>query len=329
MSVLRILRRRGALAVATAAIGGSLLAGAVSGYVLLSPNRTWDCPPDYVVDNRAGGLPSIGDADGGETRIVNAITSTVDAWNSEAAGTVIAAHKGSIAGFALGDGTPMLNLTDPLSACTGSCLAATFTAYFAERSAGSGSWKITDADIVTNSTGYNWTSQGEDPGGVGCSSEIYVEGVMVHEVGHGLGLGHSGVAGATMLASVSFCNNNPATTEADDAAGLQALYGSGFNSSYTTYTNYINASGMTHYQPCGTYYWGNAGNQLGSLRGPAGSDFDLYLWRWNGTSWVQVASATSVSTNENINYNGTAAYYLWGVYSYSGSGTYHFYSSHP
>ena len=318
---------RGGL-VAAVVVVAALAAGSVSGYVLLSPNRTWNCPPDYIVDNRSGGIPSIGDADGGETAVVNAINST-SGWNGEGSGGVIRAHKGSIAGFALGDGTPMLNLTDPLSACTGSCLAATFTGYYSERSAGSGSWRITDADVVTNASGYNWTSQSEDPGGVGCSSEIYVEGVMVHEAGHGLGLGHSAVAGATMFASVSYCNNNPATTEADDRSGLQSLYGSGFSSSYTTFTNHINSAGVTQYQPCGTYYWGNAGNQIGSLRGPAGSDFDLYLWQWNGSSWVQVASAASASTNENITYNGTAAWYLWGVYSYSGSGTYHFYTSHP
>jgi hypothetical protein len=305
-----------------------LLAGSLSAYVTLSPARTWDCAPDYIVDNRAGGVPSILDGDGGETRIVNAINSS-DAWNGANSGRVIKAHTGSIAGFSLGDGIPMLNLTDPLSACTGTCLAATFTAYYSERAAGSGSWKITDADIVTNSTGYNWTSQGEDPGGVGCSSEIYIEGVMVHEAGHGLGMAHSAVSGATMFASVSYCNNNPATTEVDDETGLNSLYGSGFSSIYDIYTNYIGAAGVTQYQPCGTYYWGNAGIQNGYLRGPAGSDFDLYLWKWNGSSWVQVASATTVSTNENISYNGTAAWYLWGVYSYSGSGTYHFYSNHP
>ncbi|HEV8582606.1 MAG TPA: matrixin family metalloprotease [Thermoanaerobaculia bacterium] len=305
-----------------------LCAASLSGYVLLSPNRTWNCPPDYTVDNVAGGVPSILDADGGSTRVVNAVTSTA-AWNGDNSGKVIKAHRGSVAGFSLGDGVPMLKLSDPLSACTGSCLAATFTAYYSERTSGSGSWKIDDADIVTNSTGYNWTSEGEDPGGVGCSSEIYIEGVMVHEIGHGLGLGHSAVSGATMYPSVSYCNNNPATTEADDQSGLNALYGSGFSSSYETFTSYIGSSGVTQYQPCGTYYWGNAGFQNGSLRGPAGSDFDLYLWKWDGTRWVQVASATTVSNNENISYNGTAAWYLWGVYSYSGSGTYHFYSNHP
>jgi hypothetical protein len=310
------------------ALLGLLAAGASFSYTPLSPGRTWDCPPDYTVDDRAGGVPSIADSDGGSTRVVNAVTSA-DAWNGSGSATIVKAHRGSVAGFSLGDGNPMLNLTDPLAACTSPCLAATFTGYYAERSAGSGSWKINDADIVTNSTGYNWTSQGEDPGGAGCSSEIFVEGVMVHEVGHGLGLGHSGVAGATMYASVSYCNNNPATTEADDDSGIVSLYGAAPCSGCTDYTNYLTGAGTTHYQTCGTYYWGNAGFQNGYLRGPAGTDFDLYLWRWNGTSWVQVASALTVSSAENISYNGAAGWYLWGVYSYSGAGTYHFWESHP
>jgi hypothetical protein len=305
-----------------------LAAASGSAYVLLSPSRTWSCPPDYIVDNRAGGVPSVLDGDGGATRVVNAITSSA-AWNGAGSGTVLKAHKGSVSGFALGDGVPMLNLTDPLSACTGSCLAATFTGYYTERAAGSGSYRIDDADIVTNSTGYNWTSQGEDPGGAGCSSEIYIEGVMVHEAGHGLGLGHSGVAGATMYPSVSYCNNNPATTEADDESAIVALYGAAPCTGCDAYTEYLTGTGNTDYQPCGTYYWGNAGFQNGYLRGPAGTDFDLYLWRWDGSAWVQVASALSVSSNENISYNGAAGWYIWDVYSYSGAGTYHFYTSHP
>lgn len=306
----------------------ALAAGSLSAYVLLSPNRTWDCPPDYIVDNRAGGVPSILDADGGATRVVDAITSTA-AWNGSGSGRVIKAHKGSIAGFALGDGIPMLNLTDPLAACTGVCLAATFTGFFHERVAGSGSWNNDDADIVTNSTGYNWTSQGEDPGGAGCSSEIYIEGVMVHEAGHALGLGHSPVAGATMAASVAFCNNTPATTEADDEAAIVALNGAAPCTACDTFNNHL-AAGATHYQPCGTFYFSaGSGTHNGHLRGPAGTDFDLYLWKWNGASWVQVASATTASNNENISYGGTSGYYLWGVVSFSGSGTYHFYNSHP
>ena len=118
----------------------------------------------------------------------------------------------------LGDGIPMLNFTDPERVCKGSCLAATFTGYYNQRS--DGTYRIYDADIVTNGR-YAWTSTGEPDG---CSSEFYIEGVMVHEVGHLLGLGHSNVSGATMYASVSSCNNGPATIENDDKAGINDLY---------------------------------------------------------------------------------------------------------
>ena len=117
---------------------------------------------------------------------------------------MLTATVGSVAGWQLGDGQAMLNFTDPERVCTGSCLAATFTGFYTGST-------INDADIVTN-TRYAWTSLGEPDG---CSSEFYIEGVMVHEVGHLLGLGHTNVAGATMYPSVSSCNNNPASTEAD------------------------------------------------------------------------------------------------------------------
>jgi hypothetical protein len=304
---------------------GALTAGTATAYVLLSPSRTWNCPPDYTVDNT--GLGSVADGDGGGTRVVNAITAAT-AWNGAGAGTLVKAHKGSTASFSLGDGIPMLKFSDPLAACTGSCLAATFTAYYSERQAGTGSYKIDDADIVTNSTGYSWSSQGEDPGGAGCSNEVYVEGVMVHEVGHGLGLGHSAVAGSTMSPSVAFCDNGPATVEADDKNAIVALYGTAPCTGCENYTEYLTA-GTTDYQPCGTYYSAVAGTHRGYLRGPAGTDFDLFLWYWNGSSWVQVASATSVSSSEDISYSGAAGFYLWGVNGYSGSGTYHFWMKKP
>jgi len=195
----------------------------VSAYVLLSPARTWQNTPTYIVDAR--GNAAVNDIDGGATATVNAITST-DAWNGAGSGVVINAEKGSVAMFTLGDGIPMLNFEDPTGQCSGSCLAATFTGFY-ER-AGKGRSKntyIRDADIVTN-TSYNWTSEAEDLNDGGCSGEFYIEGVQVHEIGHGLGLGHTDVGGATMFPSVAACNNGPATIAADDANGILALYGS-------------------------------------------------------------------------------------------------------
>jgi hypothetical protein len=192
----------------------TLVAGSVSAYVLLSPRRTWDSDPNVRVDNR--GNATVTDGNGGEVAVRNAIVSTA-AWNGAGAGTVVNATIASVSGFSLGDGIPMLNFRDPTGACTGNCLAATFTGFFQQRP--NGTWRIFDADIVTNPS-RNFASAGEACSG----TEFRIEGVMVHEVGHLLGLGHTNVSGATMFPSVSACNNNPATTEADDEAAIRDLY---------------------------------------------------------------------------------------------------------
>ncbi len=196
----------------TAIVLSCVVAGSVSAYVLLSPRRTWDSPPNLIVDNR--GLSSVSDGDLGRSRTASAINS---AWNGAGTGTRINATVGSVSGWTMGDGRPMLNFTDPVHACTGSCLAATFTGYYQSR--GNGTYRITDADMVTNATGYAWASAGES-----CSNEIYVEGVMVHETGHLLGLAHSNVAGATMYPTVAYCDNGPASLATDDRNAINDLY---------------------------------------------------------------------------------------------------------
>lgn len=199
--------------------GLTLFAGALSAYVLLNPRRTWSSPPTYIVDDR--GQASVNDNDGGLAETIAAI----DAWNGTEAGTVIDAQAGDVSDFTLGDNVPMLNFEDPTGQCTGSCLAATFTGFYTQT--GKGPNRVTtivDADIVTN-TAFDWTVVGETGG---CSgSEFFLEGVQVHETGHGLGLGHSNVSGATMFPSVSSCNNGPASLSADDIAGIVDLYGGG------------------------------------------------------------------------------------------------------
>jgi hypothetical protein len=184
-------------------------AGMLSAYVLLSPVRRWASDPHVIVDNR--GLSSVTDGDLGRTRTRNAIVSTA-AWNGSGSGTLLTAAVGSVSAFSLGDGRPMLNFRNPYGTCSGNCLAATYTGYYTGST-------IYDADIVTNYNGVAWASLGES-----CSGEYYVEGVMVHEVGHLLGLGHTNVGGATMYPSVSACNNGPASTEADDDNGVNFLY---------------------------------------------------------------------------------------------------------
>jgi hypothetical protein len=196
------------------AVVAMVAATSASAYVLLSPRRTWDSDPNVRVDNR--GNPTVTDGDGGRTAVRNAIVSSA-AWNGAGAGTVVNATVASVSSFRLGDGIPMLNFRDPVGACTGSCLAATFTGYYQRRA--NGTYRIYDADIVTNAT-RNYATAGEACSG----TEFRIEGVMVHEVGHLLGLGHTNVSGATMFPSVSACNNGPASTEADDEAAIRDLY---------------------------------------------------------------------------------------------------------
>jgi hypothetical protein len=65
------------------------------------------------------------------------------------------------------------------------------------------------------------------------------------------------------------------------------------------------------------------------LRGPAGADFDLYLWRWDGTQWVVVASSESGTPAEEISYYGAPGYYTWRIYAYSGNGFYNLWLRRP
>jgi hypothetical protein len=98
----------------------------------------------------------------------------------------------------------------------------------------------------------------------------------------------------------------------------------------TKYTGSITTSGGSSYQPNNTYYYSAvSGSQQGWLQGPAGTDFDLYLYKWNGSSWVVVASGTTSSNNETVSYSGTAGYYEWEVRSYTGTGSYSLWLKHP
>jgi streptogrisin C len=82
-------------------------------------------------------------------------------------------------------------------------------------------------------------------------------------------------------------------------------------------------SGATAVQPNGSYYQSTAsGTHTGCLDGPNGADFDLYLQKWNGSAWANVASGTSPNPDERVSYIGTAGFYRYVVHAYSGSGQY-------
>lgn len=97
----------------------------------------------------------------------------------------------------------------------------------------------------------------------------------------------------------------------------------------TLYTGSLSGTGAEQFQPNGTYYYSASGTHRGWLEGPSNADFDLYLWRWQNNRWRVVASSTGTTSTESIVYNGSAGYYTWRIYSYSGSGSYNFWLQQP
>jgi Big-like domain-containing protein len=135
--------------------------------------------------------------------------------------------------------------------------------------------------------------------------------------------GFSGSDSFTFHASNGGGTSNTATeSETVTAAGSCAA-------GYTSFSGSI-SQGTDVYEPNNTYYQTTvSGTQSGILSGPAGKDYDLYLYKWNGSSWRVVKSSTGTTDNETINYSGTAGFYEWDIYAYSGSGTFQFCMKHP
>jgi hypothetical protein len=76
-----------------------------------------------------------------------------------------------------------------------------------------------DADIVFWDGAYKFFT-----GSSGCSGGFYIEDIATHEFGHALGLGHSSVSDATMLAAVPYCGTSDRSLANDDKAGAEAVY---------------------------------------------------------------------------------------------------------
>lgn len=118
--------------------------------------------------------------------------------------------------------------------------------------------------------------------------------------------GYSAFSGVTLTGSYS-------TSSGSCAAG------------YTQYTGSLSGTGVSQYQPNGSSYSSSvSGTHSGRLTGPSGTDFDLYVQKWNGSSWSTVARSESSTSSESIDYSGTSGSYRWRIYSYSGSGSYTF-----
>jgi subtilisin family serine protease len=197
----------------------------------------------------------------------------------------------------------------------------------------------------------------------GAVVDLFAPGVSITSAGHrsdtdsyemsGTSMAAPHVAGVAALYLESNRNATPATVAGViiNAATSNRLYSLGDGSpnrllyslvisgnsgapcsNCTALSGSLAGTGYSNWQPNGNWYQTTSyGNHNGWLQVPAGTNFDLYLYKWdpNGNGWVIVASATSYSALEQVSYYGAPGYYIWRIYSWSGGGGYNFWMQRP
>lgn len=106
------------------------------------------------------------------------------------------------------------------------------------------------------------------------------------------------------------------------AGRVFAQYGGSSNGSVTQTGTLGSGASAIAPSAAPNYVQAGSGTVSLSLTGPAGANFDLALYRYNGSAWVKVATSTNAGSNETISYNGVAGYYYAQVSATSGSGNY-------
>jgi subtilisin family serine protease len=172
----------------------------------------------------------------------------------------------------------------------------------------------------------------------GACVDVFAPGVNIKSLGRtsttataimsGTSMASPHVAGLAALFLQTNPTAAPATVNAviknNAAAGVVVNPGAGSpNLLARKWNGALSGTGASSYEPDGTY-WSQAGNGYirAWLEGTAGTDPDLYLLKWNGSTWVAVAVSASTSPRERISYNGTPGFYMLQAYAYSGAGTY-------
>jgi hypothetical protein len=155
----------------------------------------------YVINTTNLDLP--------DDAVESAVRAGADTWALQTGGAFTFTFTGRSTQTTNGfDGT---NLVVFRNASSGSAIATTYW-----WSSGS---TIVDADIVFWDGGFQFFA-----GTTGCSNGFYIEDIAAHEFGHALGLGHSASPAATMYPTVSSCATGNRVLDADDIAGVVALY---------------------------------------------------------------------------------------------------------
>lgn len=88
-----------------------------------------------------------------------------------------------------------------------------------------------------------------------------------------------------------------------------------------TYSAYL-YQGYSAANPSAQGFAYAGGTLKANMTAPSGTDFDLYLQRYNGSGWTTVSASEGSASTESIGYGASSGTYRWLVYAYSGSATY-------
>ena len=172
----------------------------VSGYFLNGPKWPAQVVPYYI--NPANADMSQADA-------IAAIQAGVSAWSTQSNANVLPYYMGTTTGSSLS-----LNGKNEIFfrySTSGSLYGETLWWY--------NGTQLLDADIVFYDAAYTFFG-----GSSVCASGVNLQDAATHEFGHALGLGHSNDPDASMYWMMNWCASNVRTLNADDVAGIEALY---------------------------------------------------------------------------------------------------------
>lgn len=189
----------------TVAAATLVIGTAANAYVLFGPRWAVAQVPYYINPANGDGIP--------EASAIADIQAAADAWATQSNAAISMYYMGKTSGT-----TATLNGKNEVFFRNASKDAAAATTYWWSDSSN----RLVEADVVIWDATYKFYA-----GSSGCSGGVYVRDVMTHEFGHALGIAHSSVSSATMYPVIKYCSTAFRSLDADDLAGIEALYPAG------------------------------------------------------------------------------------------------------
>jgi hypothetical protein len=224
----------------TALVVLALVLGSTAGsaYKLNGPKWPTQQVPYYV-------NPVNGDMSGADA--IASIQAGANVWSAQSNADILPYYMGTTTGSSLTkNGKNEVFFRD---GSNGSLYAETYWWYNSRN-------ELVDADIVFYDATYTFFS-----GSTGCSSGVYLVDAAAHEFGHVLGLGHSSLKAATMYPSMSKCSSSLRILDADDLAGIEALYPPGGTNTAPTVTISSPSNGTTFAEGTAISFSGSASDK--------------------------------------------------------------------